>query len=254
VFPVVVRCTACQATYRLDHSVPAAGLRVRCPGCGHVFRVRATESAPADPIVAPAPAPAPPLAAPPAAPPVPPSEEFVGLERSAPPPAAHRRPAAPGRAGTPRTPPGRASAPPATPAVPRAQWNAERTVDLEGAATETRPAPQLETPPFQPGRKAAAPVPVAVATPEAPAPAPADTERQERARRLARVLVSDILVYNQEVRDRAMREGNLATALAGEVNKAWELYKSKVDPTVLRNTAYFKDALNEILAGGQKIF
>src|SRR5215510_16287014 len=134
VFPVVVRCTACQATYRLDRSVPAAGLRVRCPGCGHVFRVRSTELAQTEPIVAPAPAPAAPLARPPAAPPVlpsvPPSEEFVGLERSELPPA-HRRPVAPARAATPRTPPGRASAPPAAPAIPRAQWNAERTVDLE---------------------------------------------------------------------------------------------------------------------------
>jgi predicted Zn finger-like uncharacterized protein len=245
---VVVRCSACQATYRLDHPVPASGLRVRCPGCGHVFRVRATEPAAAEPI----PAPAAPPTAPPAAP-VPPSEEFVGFERSAPPPG-HRRPATPGRTSPPHASPGRTGTAPATPPAPRPQWHRERTVDLEGAVADARPAPQLETPPFQPGRKVAAPAPVAVATPEAPAPAPADTERQERARRLARVLVSDILVYNQEVRDRAMRDGNLATALAGEVNKAWEMYKSKVDPGVLRNTGYFKDALNEILAGGQKVF
>jgi len=62
------------------------------------------------------------------------------------------------------------------------------------------------------------------------------------------------LVYNQAVRDRARAEGNLATALGPEVSKAWELYKSKVSPEVAASTSYFKDALNEILAGGEEIF
>lgn len=92
----------------------------------------------------------------------------------------------------------------------------------------------------------------------APAPSPAregaNSQADERARRLARVLVSDILVYNQQVRDRALREGNLVSMLSNEVDKAWNLYKSKVDPQVVNSTRYFKDALNDILADGQKVF
>ena len=76
----------------------------------------------------------------------------------------------------------------------------------------------------------------------------------QRARRLARVLVSDIMVYNQESRDKALAEGNLVSMLAGEVSKAWELYKSKVDAVVLEGSDYFKDALNEILADGRKVY
>jgi hypothetical protein len=68
------------------------------------------------------------------------------------------------------------------------------------------------------------------------------------------VLVSDILVYNQAARDRALAEGTLASALAPEIGRAWELYKSKVGPELAASTGYFKDALNEILAGGEKIF
>jgi len=68
------------------------------------------------------------------------------------------------------------------------------------------------------------------------------------------VLVSDILVYNQAVRDRARAEGNLPTALGPEISKAWELYKSKVSPEVAASTTYFKDALNAILAGGEEVF
>ena len=76
----------------------------------------------------------------------------------------------------------------------------------------------------------------------------------QRARRLARVLISDILVYNQEARDKALAQGTLVSVLSAEINKAWELYKSKVKQDVLGASDYFKDALNEILAEGRKVF
>jgi len=76
----------------------------------------------------------------------------------------------------------------------------------------------------------------------------------DRAQRLARVLVSDILCYNTEKRDQALVDGNLMTALGDEIKKSWELYKEKVGPEVAKSTNYFKEALNEILADGQKVF
>jgi predicted Zn finger-like uncharacterized protein len=75
-----------------------------------------------------------------------------------------------------------------------------------------------------------------------------------RAKRLARVLVSDILCYNQEKRDQALIDGNLMTVLGDEIKKSWELYKEKVGVEVAKSTDYFKEALNEILAEGQKVF
>jgi len=68
------------------------------------------------------------------------------------------------------------------------------------------------------------------------------------------VLVSDILYYNRERRDQALREGNLMTALSEEIKKSWELYKEKVGPEAAQSTSYFKEALNEILADGQEVF
>jgi hypothetical protein len=76
----------------------------------------------------------------------------------------------------------------------------------------------------------------------------------DRARRLARVLVSDILCYHREKRDQALLDGNLLTALGDEIKKSWELYKEKVGPELANSTDYFKQALNEILADGQKLF
>ena len=75
-----------------------------------------------------------------------------------------------------------------------------------------------------------------------------------RAKRLARVLVSDILCYNQDKRDQALLDGNLMTVLGDEIKKSWELYKEKIGPELANSTNYFKEALNEILADGQKVF
>jgi predicted Zn finger-like uncharacterized protein len=77
---------------------------------------------------------------------------------------------------------------------------------------------------------------------------------EERAKRLARVLVSDILYYNRERRDEALEDGTLMTALGEEIKKSWELYKEKVGPEAAQSTNYFKEALNEILANGQDVF
>ncbi len=115
------------------------------------------------------------------------------------------------------------------------------------------------------------PEPVAVAPAPAPAPeveevtapaaAPAGRgsarggkSAEDRARRLARVLVSDILWYNRERRDAALRDGTLMTSLGEEIKKSWELYKEKVGPEAAHSTNYFKEALNEILANGQQVF
>jgi hypothetical protein len=94
------------------------------------------------------------------------------------------------------------------------------------------------------------------AEPEGPATARVAPPRgsDERAKRLARVLVSDILCYNREKRDSALLDGDLMTALGDEIKKSWELYKQKVGPELANSTDYFKEALNEILANGQKLF
>lgn len=79
-------------------------------------------------------------------------------------------------------------------------------------------------------------------------------KKRERARRLARVFVSDILVYNRKKRDRGLASGDLITALGPEIKKAWEAYKEKIGPELVESTNYFRESLNEILAEGQKIF
>jgi predicted Zn finger-like uncharacterized protein len=79
-------------------------------------------------------------------------------------------------------------------------------------------------------------------------------KKRERSKRLARVFVSDILVYNKDKRDKGLANGDLMTVLGPEIKKAWEAYKDKVGRDFIESTDYFRDALNEILADGQKLF
>jgi hypothetical protein len=78
--------------------------------------------------------------------------------------------------------------------------------------------------------------------------------KHERARRLARVLASDIAIYNKEKKDRGIQEGNLVAVLGYEIKKSWEVYKERVTPEMANSTPYFRDALNEMLAEGKKVF
>ncbi|HPF70452.1 MAG TPA: zinc-ribbon domain-containing protein [Candidatus Krumholzibacteria bacterium] len=115
------------------------------------------------------------------------------------------------------------------------------------------PAPVAAAPrPAPAARPAASVAAVAEAEPEPSAAAP--RRRRSKEEMLARALVSDILVYNRDQRDAALRNGTLVEALGAEIKKSWELYKEKVGPEVANSTNHFRDALNEILADGQKMF
>lgn len=80
-----------------------------------------------------------------------------------------------------------------------------------------------------------------------------DTGRQhdERASRFARVLASDMLVYNQDMVEKARMEGNLASIMAGDLKRSWDLWKSRF-PEAAQGDGIesFRDALRKILAAG----
>jgi predicted Zn finger-like uncharacterized protein len=120
------------------------------------------------------------------------------------------------------------------------------------APPKARPAEPAAPPPAPP--EEAAHEPAEQPVPAAKRHARGGRSAEDRAKRLARVLVSDILWYNREKRDAALRDGTLMTSLGEEIKKSWELYKEKVGPETAHSTNYFKEALNEILANGQEVF
>jgi predicted Zn finger-like uncharacterized protein len=114
--------------------------------------------------------------------------------------------------------------------------------------------PMPEPPAAQPAPPAEPEAPAAKSKPKKKKGKKGGSSDDDRAKRLARVLVSDILCYNQDKRDQALQDGNLMTVLGAEIKKSWEMYKDKIGPETASSTNYFKEALNEILADGQEVF
>jgi hypothetical protein len=108
--------------------------------------------------------------------------------------------------------------------------------------------------------------PPAVAAPPALAAPPASGARRapinpflandpnQKAKRLARALVSDMVAYQPQKRDEGLRNGTLKQIFREEIKKSYEEYLDQVGKEFAESTSHFQDALNEVLAGGQKLF
>jgi len=62
-----------------------------------------------------------------------------------------------------------------------------------------------------------------------------------------------VLYHPREV-EIGLREGRLSELVGNEIRKSWKYYKERIPKDVVDSTNYFKDALNEILCRGKKIF
>ncbi len=77
---------------------------------------------------------------------------------------------------------------------------------------------------------------------------------KQKARRLARALISDMLVYHPEKRQQGIRDGTLPQLFKDEIEKSWLEYVEQVGQEMAAGTPFWTEALNEILAGGNKLF
>ena len=134
------------------------------------------------------------------------------------------------------------------------------------AASQPRPlftsppvAPPVARPSVSPARAAVRPA-VGTKTEERAAPRGGafnpflSQDPKQKARRLARALVSDLVVYHPEKRERGLREGRLKELFDEEIKKSWEEYEEQVGKELAESTSYFNDALNEILGDGTQVF
>ena len=76
----------------------------------------------------------------------------------------------------------------------------------------------------------------------------------QKAKRLARALVSDMIAYHPQKREEGVRNGTLKQTFREEIKKSYEEYVDQVGKEFAETTTHFQDALNEVLAGGKKIF
>ena len=81
-----------------------------------------------------------------------------------------------------------------------------------------------------------------------------NNDPNQKAKRLARALVSDMVAYLPQKREQGLTSGTLKTLFREEIMKSYEEYVDQVGQEFADTTTYFQDALNEILAGGKRVF
>jgi hypothetical protein len=75
-----------------------------------------------------------------------------------------------------------------------------------------------------------------------------------KAKRLARALVSDIVAYFPQKREEGLRDGTLKQLFREEIKKSYEEFLDQIGREFAEGTTHFQDALNDVLAGGKKLF
>lgn len=69
----------------------------------------------------------------------------------------------------------------------------------------------------------------------------------EEAKRLARIIASDIILYNQESVEQGLRDGNLYDLLKDEIKEGMAYYAKRVSPEVRKGTTYLKNTFEELI-------
>ena len=83
--------------------------------------------------------------------------------------------------------------------------------------------------------------PVAPAPPELP-------EAHVKARRLARIIVSDIVLYNQAKVEEGARNGTFYDLLADDIREGRALYERRVPEEIRNDTSYLEEGFEELVA------
>lgn len=80
---------------------------------------------------------------------------------------------------------------------------------------------------------------------------PNRTDPHERAQRLARIIMGEIVLYHKEKIVEAIKNDTLFEALERELEEGRRYYEKNVDATVYAETDYFDRAVVDILIKGQ---
>lgn len=110
---------------------------------------------------------------------------------------------------------------------------------------KTEAAPEAETAPPEEEEAAAA-----SSETEEPALSDEEERQHQEARRFARLLVSEIKLYNESTVEEARSTGNLYSRLQTDIDRSREMYNKRVKEDVSSSKDYFHEELVRILAGG----
>jgi hypothetical protein len=124
-------------------------------------------------------------------------------------------------------------------------------------------SPALRPPPTPPSVASMAVTSPAIPVVTRATPAPGErkpinpflaNDPNQKAKRLARALVSDMLAYHPGKRDEGLANGTLKQIFREEIKKSYEEYVDQIGRDFAESSTHFQDALNELLAAGKKMF
>jgi hypothetical protein len=142
------------------------------------------------------------------------------------------------RAGVPPPRPAAAAPPMQEEGASTVMFNAQTFSQMRQA---TAPAARPAAPPARP----AAPV-----APPSRALSPDEQKAHEEAKRFARLVVSEIKLYNESKVSEGRRNKDLYERLKEDIERGRQMYSDRVAPPIRDTTNYFYDELVRILAGG----
>lgn len=144
-----------------------------------------------------------------------------------------------------------------TTAMPATPQHAHRSLTPPAGLSIGRSVPQslaTATPPDG-GARAATLGTAGIPTPSRPPINPfLANDPNAKAKRLARALVSDLVTYFPRKREEGVRDGTLKQLFREEIQKSYEEYVLQVGREFAESTPHFQDALNDILAAGERVF
>jgi hypothetical protein len=139
-------------------------------------------------------------------------------------------------------------APPAAPEDDRLEYQPE-TADAEPEAQPSSPA--ASSPSFSPTEPSAAEGVEPARRLTGPLAVVLGDERHEEARRFARLLVSEIKLYNERAVIDGREGGNLYARLKEDIDRSRQMYNDRIPEDVRKSTNFFHEELVRILAEGR---
>ena len=89
--------------------------------------------------------------------------------------------------------------------------------------------------------------------PEAITGKPLFDEKIERAKRLARTIISDIYLYNRAKADESIRNNNFYFVFVAEIKEGLKLYENRISQEVRAQGDFFREAIENFIANKKKI-
>jgi hypothetical protein len=125
---------------------------------------------------------------------------------------------------------------PSSPPIPPAPPEAPATVAEPMPDPISQPAVPVAAPPAEPAH----------ASVEGPGPAPVDPlldAEIAKAERLARIVVSDIILYNQEKFDAAVQAGDVVASMGSDLDEGRTLFAQRIDARIRESRDFLTEEL-----------